>query len=257
MTKCTQSSIKSLWGVTYLNSLGMNHLIILLNDGTYKCSCQSLVTRGVVCRHYFSVMLRTSQAQFHIGFLNLRWLIPTHPNIKNRLFIPASKFKDDLTEINPYLENNNLDFLNLTDNESISNRNVYVSLSKQRLYYSNAQGLIKQANQIACKTCDELFISLLEEYIANNTREAMELEQTDNMDTLPEFDQENIRNPVIRRPKGRPPGNARFKGPLEDSSNSNKITHRQTQNKCSLCNNIGHNRATCPSNPNRKKRKNN
>jgi hypothetical protein len=122
------------------------------------------------------------------------------------------------------------------------------------LYYSNAQGLIKQANQIACKTCDESFISLLEEYIANKTHEAMELEQTENVDTLPEFDQENIRNPVIRRPKGRPPGNARFKGPLEDSSSSNKITHGRTQNKCGLCNNIGHNRATCLSNPNRKKR---
>ncbi|PKK58950.1 hypothetical protein RhiirC2_795538 [Rhizophagus irregularis] len=99
-------------------------------------------------------------------------------NIKNQLFIPASKFKDDLTEINPYLENNNLDFFNLTDNKSVSNRNVYILLSKQCLCYSNGQALIKQTNQITCKTCDELFIFLFEEYIANNTCEAMELEQT-------------------------------------------------------------------------------
>ncbi|CAB5381668.1 unnamed protein product [Rhizophagus irregularis] len=82
-------------------------------------------------------------------------------------------------------------------------------------------------------------------------------EMTDNIDTLPEINQENIRNPVIRHPKGRPPENSGFKGPLEDSSSSNKITYKQTQNKCSLCNNIGHNCATCLSNPNQKKRKNN
>jgi hypothetical protein len=114
--------------------------------------------KTIVCR-YFSVMLRTSQAQFHIGFLNLRWFIPSHPNIKDRLFHPASKFDDNSTNLP--LENN-FDFLNLTDDDSISNNNMYVSLSKQRLYYSNAQGLAKQASQIACKTCNELFITLLE-----------------------------------------------------------------------------------------------
>ncbi|PKK70418.1 hypothetical protein RhiirC2_779723 [Rhizophagus irregularis] len=51
------------------------------------------------------------------------------------------------------------------------------------------------------------------------------------LDTLPEINQENIRNPVIRHPKGRPPENSGFKGPLEDSSSSNKITYKQTQNK--------------------------
>ena len=62
------------------------------------------------------------------------------------------------------LENDNLNFLNLTD---IPNSNTYASLSKQCLYYSNMQGLVKQANQIACKTCDESFISLLQQYIDN------------------------------------------------------------------------------------------
>jgi len=75
-----------------------------------------------------------------------------------------------------------------------------------------------------------------------------------------EVDQENIGqnqigNPIIRRPKGRPPGTARFKGPLENSSHSNEVVGGRNQNKCGLCYNIGHNRATCPSNPNRKKRR--
>ncbi|RIA89084.1 hypothetical protein C1645_738894 [Glomus cerebriforme] len=47
----------------------------------------------------------------------------------------------------------------------------------------------------------------------------------------------------------------RFKGPLENSSHSNEVAGERNQNKCGLCNNVGHNRATCPSNPNRKKRR--
>jgi hypothetical protein len=75
-----------------------------------------------------------------------------------------------------------------------------------------------------------------------------------------EVDQENINqiqigNPIIRRPKRRPPDTARFKGPLENSSNSNEIIGGRNQNKCGLCYNVEHNCATCSSNPNRNKRK--
>ncbi|CAG8578374.1 10040_t:CDS:2 [Rhizophagus irregularis] len=65
-----------------------------------------------------------------------------------------------------------------------------------------------------------------------------------------EIDQENvgqIGNPIIRRPKGRPPGTARFKRPLEASNEGNK------SRKCGLCNESGHNRTTCPVNTNRRK----
>jgi hypothetical protein len=133
------------------------------------------------------------------------------------------------------------------------NSNQHVSLSKQRQYYVHAWGLAKQANQIACKSCDESFVILLEDYIRNKNREALNLEQPEQIQHDDTVDQENadqIRNPIIRRPKGRPPDTARFKGPLETSDNVNKIR------KCRLCNESGHNRTTCPMNTNRKKRKN-
>lgn len=224
----------------------------------------SLVTRGIVCRHYFSIMLRTSQAQFHIGFINSRWFITTHLNIKNRPFFPASKFNANLETSLLIESNNSLGFLDVIDDVSSTSINtLYVSFNQQRLYYANVHGLVKQANQIACKTCDESFINLLKEYINKKNNEALTLERPENMESQShldelEVDQENIgqnqiRNPIIRRPKGRPPGTARFKGPLENSSHSN--IGGQNQNKCGLCNNIGHNRATCSLNPNKKKRR--
>jgi hypothetical protein len=193
-------------------------------------------------------MLRTPHAQFHIGFLNLRWLKSTHLDLKSRPFYPASKFMMDSNT--PHLEPNDIGLFNsANDNSASNNNNQYVSLDRQRLYYMSLQGLVKQANQIACKTCDEDFIILLQEYINSKNHEAL--------NNQPNLDQENvdqIGNPLIRRPKGRPTGTARFKGPLEASTRSN-ATGSRTQNKCSLCNNVGHNRATCPSNPNQKKRR--
>ncbi|PKC05049.1 hypothetical protein RhiirA5_421430 [Rhizophagus irregularis] len=99
-------------------------------------------------------------------------------------------------------------------NSSELNDNPYISLSNQRLYYVSVHGLTKKASQIA------------------------------------KIDQENvgqIGNPIIRRPKGRPPGTARFKRPLEASNEGNK------SRKCDLCNESGHNRTTCPVNTNRRK----
>jgi hypothetical protein len=155
-----------------------------------------------------------------------------------------------------------LEFLDIIDDSKHSTNTPYVSFNQQRLYYANVHGLVKQANQIACKTCDESFIDLLKEYINKKNNEALILEQFENTTRLDELevDQENINqnqigNPIIRRPKGRPPGTARFKGPLENSSSSNEIIGGRNQNKCELYYNVGYNHATCPSNPNRKKRK--
>ena len=227
----------------------------------YKCSCMSLVNRGITCRHYFSVMLRTPEARFHVGLLNQRWFTTNHPELKNRLFYPASKFKVDL-EI-PFLEFNVSDSFNSTNDSLELNDHPYVSLSEQRLYYVSVHGLAKKASQIACKSCDESFVTLLEKYINKKNREALDLEQSGSSQIVErndhqiindlEIDQENvgrIGNPIIRRPKGRPPGTARFKGPLETSNEVNKIR------KCGLCNESGHNRTTCPMNTNRRKRKN-
>ncbi|RGB25531.1 hypothetical protein C1646_771609 [Rhizophagus diaphanus] len=173
-------------------------------------------------------MLRTSQAQFHIGFLNPWWFVETSPDLRSRPFCPASKFKMDL--VVPYLESNNPpDFLH-SINENILNRNnPYVTLS-----------LSKQASCVACKTCNESFVTLLEDYITKKNHETLELAQLGSLNNRSqdlinlEPDQENaeqLGNPIIRWPKGRPLGVS------------------------SLCNNVEHNRTTCPSNPNGKKRK--
>ncbi|GBC12276.1 protein FAR1-RELATED SEQUENCE 11-like isoform X1 [Rhizophagus irregularis DAOM 181602=DAOM 197198] len=153
LLSCDQKEIKSLWGVSYLTSSDTHHLVILLDNGMYKCS-----------------------SQFHIGFLNPRWFVETSPDLRSRPFCPASKFKMDL--VIPYLESNNPPNFLHSINENILNRNnPYVTLSKQKLYYMNIKGLSKQASCVACKTCDESFVTLLEDYITKKNHEALEWAQ--------------------------------------------------------------------------------
>ena len=96
---------------------------------------------------------------------------------------------------------------------------------------------------------------MLEGYINKKNREALNLEQfepSQDADVQNNYqvanlkiDQENIDpigNPIIRRPKGRPPGATRFKGPLETLTHTNEVTKSR---KCGLCNESRHNCATC------------
>jgi hypothetical protein len=72
-----------------------------------------------------------------------------------------------------------LEFLDIIDDSKHSTNTPYVSFNQQRLYYANVHGLVKQANQIACKTCDESFIDLLKEYINKKNNEALILERSE------------------------------------------------------------------------------
>ncbi|CAG8569445.1 697_t:CDS:2 [Diversispora eburnea] len=48
--------------------------IILLDDGTHLCTCLLLVSHGIICRHYFKLMIENSSALFHIMLMLTRWL---------------------------------------------------------------------------------------------------------------------------------------------------------------------------------------
>ncbi|CAB5133048.1 unnamed protein product [Rhizophagus irregularis] len=112
--------------------------------------------------------------------------------------------------INAALSNTISDFSNSTDEVSKLNINQYASLKKQHLYNVNVRELTNQAKQIACKSCDKFFITLLEEYIDKKNWKAINLQHIDVYSSQhqiidEEVDQENDRiigNPIIRHPKG-------------------------------------------------------
>ena len=48
--------------------------IIILNDRTHLCTCLLLVSHGIICCHYFKLMVENLNALFHIMLMPTRWL---------------------------------------------------------------------------------------------------------------------------------------------------------------------------------------
>ena len=74
LNSVTKESIKEVWRIVpYMVPASYQH-IILLNDGTHLCTCLLLVSKGIVCRHYFKLMIENSNALFHLMLMPIRWL---------------------------------------------------------------------------------------------------------------------------------------------------------------------------------------
>jgi hypothetical protein len=91
MEVCDHDNIKEIWAVKVGNSLIAKHHIILLKNDAHICSCLMIIRKGIVCRHYFQVMLNTWKARFHIRLIPSRWY-QKDKDASREPFIVADKF---------------------------------------------------------------------------------------------------------------------------------------------------------------------
>ncbi|CAG8512022.1 11521_t:CDS:2 [Cetraspora pellucida] len=87
-------NVIEIWSVKVDNSITMKHHILLLKNQSHICSCLMVIQQGIVCRHYFKVMLMMDIAKFHIRLIPLRWYYEDI-NVSNKLFLRADKFYEE------------------------------------------------------------------------------------------------------------------------------------------------------------------
>ena len=102
-----KDQIISMWAVTVENKLVEKHFVILLANGSHHCSCLSFVNQGIICRHYFQIMLHSSMAKFHLRLIPSQWYYKGKDPSKEP-FLVASKFE---AEIIPTTPQDNIPFL--------------------------------------------------------------------------------------------------------------------------------------------------
>jgi hypothetical protein len=74
LNSVTKEAIKEVWKVIpYMIPKSYQHIIIL-HDETHLCICLLLVSHGIICRHYFKLMIENSNALFYILLMPTRWL---------------------------------------------------------------------------------------------------------------------------------------------------------------------------------------
>jgi hypothetical protein len=67
-----QSSIEEVWDVNFINT-SKHHFVLVLSGGVHFSTCMLVSTVGVICRHYWKVLLESTVASFHIAIVPERW----------------------------------------------------------------------------------------------------------------------------------------------------------------------------------------
>jgi hypothetical protein len=146
-----QEEIKEIWGISIQNTQKYKHFILLMNNSAHLCSCLATVTKGVVCQHYFSLIMHTHAAAFHIQLIRQHWYKNPELNSKNEPFVYAVKFQnmelpkqsEEILYLTAMVQNN----VDKWNQESRSTLN-------ERIFYGKVMGLAKKVTLKAIEKQD-------------------------------------------------------------------------------------------------------
>ena len=237
---CGRDNVKEIWEIKVGNSLKAKHYVVLLKNEAHLCSCLMTIRRGIVCRHYFQIMLSTNEAKFHIRLIPSRWYQEGKDPLYES-FIVADKFSDTITTTDNVVKN----YLCPIDKEKEDFLKERMNLLDKKLMYGNLHGTYKKALQKALqkKSRSLRLIGILEEF--TNLDSSEDEDESEELDEDFDSDKENIdvfqlQNPKIKRGKGRLAGTRRYKASYEKEEGKSK-----QQRKCKKCGNLGHYQKNC------------
>ncbi|CAG8678910.1 28796_t:CDS:2 [Gigaspora margarita] len=139
------SNIIELWRIRRIGGLSYHeNIVALLSDRTHLCTCMETITKGIICYHFWCVMLYSIHAKFHISIIPTRW------------------YKDSIVDqLDVNLKNSPVLFQKLEYNEIIRRTTPL----KNR--FGVAFSISKTAINIALETnSDEELIQMLKNFIA-------------------------------------------------------------------------------------------
>ena len=241
-----RDNVKEIWEIIVGNSLKAKHYVVLLKNEAHLCSCLMAIRKGIVCRHYFQIMLSTKEAKFHIRLIPCRWY-QEGKNPSNETFIHADKFSNLIKTTDSVVN-----YLCPIDKEKEDFLKERMNLLDKKLMYGNLHGTYKKALQKALqkKSRSLRLIGILEEFnnLESSEDEDDEDESEEELDeNSDDSNKENtdvfqLQNPKIRRGKGRPAGTRRYKASHEKEGGKSR-----KQRRCKKCGNLGHYQKNCNS----------
>ena len=248
------------------------NIVVLFADGTHLCTCLETITKGIICRHFWRVMLYSSLAQFHIRIIPVRWynnnvLINLNINLENSPILTAVEPSTStlLPQINFTLQSLQ-QFQGSDHNEVVINKNT-----SQRNRFGVAFSTAKTAVNIALETNSDVeLIKLLKEFIAAKRERDDGVNEEGNITEIINDNANNITplqrhlidqttNPNVTKIRGAP-SKKRLKGATEVSrrrvpmqelnEDNNQNAPAKQQRRCLQCGKFGHYKKKCPSGAN-------
>jgi len=215
------------------NATSVNY-VALLQDQSHVCTCLLLFSEGLICRHFFQIMLQTQHAKFSIKLIMSRWYkkdMDLH-NV-NTVFDSSGIFNYADTQFN----SNQLmtGIHNLRQDYLIHNSEVDHTITKRQIY-GECAALGRKLASLAAEYHVTHIVATLQGLI-------QQVEQSNINDTRDQ-PQETVHNPSQVNAKGRPA--KRLKSCIENSSKNSK-GHINTGDTytCRNCLVNGHNARSC------------
>ncbi|CAB4490959.1 unnamed protein product [Rhizophagus irregularis] len=140
-----EENVQEVWKITDMRPENKKHMyfVVVIDPISYLCLCMSNITRGIVCRHYFRIMMTSAVAGFQIQMVPSRW------------YTNNQKDKDVASETCCFINQEaaqNFSGLILTPNPSTvptTVTNVLRCAAKKKIKYGEVLGLARQAAQLA------------------------------------------------------------------------------------------------------------
>ncbi|CAG8508064.1 6493_t:CDS:2, partial [Dentiscutata heterogama] len=215
------NQIVEIWRVV-ISCGSKNNYVILLADGSHRCIYNMIITHG-----FFEGNNVWQQSPITI-------YVNSNQN-QSDIEYPVSKF----------------DYLKQIRSIEVYNP-MLKDINNTRQMYGRAQGVMRKAIDIAIAT------SSYDELMGICYRFIMDKKEKQESDTMMNDIEYDIRNPVISKQRGRPPGRAISCVKIQDQRPEKRqhlqiseiIERHETQEKdtrktCKICRNKRHNRATC------------
>jgi hypothetical protein len=238
-----QEEIKEVWGISVQNTQKFKHFILLMNNSAHLCSCLASVTRGIVCRHYFSLMMHTHTAMFHIQLIRSRWYKNHELDGKHEPFVFAAKFQTTELPKQPEINQGIFYLTALIQNNVDKWEQKSKSALNEKLFFGKVMGMAKKVTLKAVEKRDGRILEIFQRYLD----EFDDLEDDSEMgsdDETNEYDENNLQlqNPIKKPKKGRPKGTRRIKSTMEPPKSNKGKRH------CKICKQVGHYSSTCSQN---------
>ena len=217
------SDVIEIWELYGLTK-SYKHYVVLLSDGGHLCTCLAIINRGLVCSHFFHVMMNSKVAKFNIGLIAKRWYLES---IQDQCI--QANLQDETVGIVTQFQQDNSNEVLATDLHIFNQLRVPDTFTmdvkqclQRKVKYAYGFGKMKKALNLALDLgCENEIIDMVNGFI--------DRKKNDIEDVNGENEEANLQilDPLVQKRRGRP-ANKRIKSSSE--SNSRYVTKNSAIN---------------------------
>jgi len=275
-----REEVLEIWKIVDIRSERKHvHFVIIVNAISFLCSCLKSISKGIICQHYFRVMMNSKIAAFHISMVPQRWYKDIYQDELNLQESIIFNNKGG-TQDNEFI---NKDILPIRKPVTIPTTvPILKKAVHKRNLYGRVWGLARTATLLAVEQEDNEITIFLQDYIRRKSNQNMsegssvinerlaineisnnpseiqmndsnisiglesnsqiEEDETENNREIIDTDLQSVKNPNKIVTKGRPP-KRRYLSSIEKEQGTRGKPKTRGSYRCRVCNGIGHNAA--------------